>query len=1311
MNDSKENIDMNNNLEKNDEEEKSLPNNNKEMNQKISNDSDASEKGIPKHLDEIEHKIIEDEKEDYNKENLLSIIENKNNPKHEEEKNNEEKNNNEKNSLQNQYLSAKQKLILEGEAQKKESLKKLKNYYDNLFNNIINNWELNKENYENFFLNINPNIKSMLDVSCIVSNQENVILIFKFFCNYFNYFQDKLKDIPTEVVSFLYKLNECEIFSKNPNRINTSNILNSNNDLIEDKIFYQIFKEFLPNAEIENPQFPLNNNCMYKYFTEYLFHSGFNKHFLTDFLSREDLSFNNFMFFSNYAFYMLCNCSSEFIHKNDYNIILVRTFTNKVNKFLSDTDNLLKQNKNEYLQIIKFIYDKFYEEIFGSLAYMTEIIEKNKLDDDFENFCFCLFKPCEILLKQQKLELRIVAIDHLTNIVNNFIILSQYPGEIKKNYNDHERVLEYTKKKFIKFLQKINIFELIFGENIHEAIIERAYGLLSFLYKNDSFKTNQISALWKLSISKYQTISNSIISLFGKLLPEFSKENCDTILQTVSNMNYNEINEVTLKLLENFFQSNQRHENLLNLLYKYSNELNYYKGLSSTIINKSRKILITLLFNQIYANDLHQCIKNCLFCLDNNYLLNTHRTIFSEIMKEFILKEKAENTIGIFKLINENVNNFQMLVLFLNQKYSMERILMNHLFFMKKFFIFLIEQSIKIKQLINEGNFDFDSLLKIDKLISEYKNYEDIINKEDINNKMDIENEIKEPFNINNANNEDKNDLLPKNYKNIEDYLKIILKDFIDYFKNKLMKEKIILTKEEIANNIFTDFEFSFEKNNYQKVLSKIINNISTIHHMGNIHFNRSLLDFLYQLLVENAIVEGEKEIFYNFIKNILLFQTNNFTLNLILEKDMEYLYIDKIVSNDILTLPYSAYEAFNLYMMHINQKNGNIIYSKEDHKFVDIKSIKLFVGLKTFIIFHSISKESRLVADSLVSLSSIMEVAGNDKINRKYLLDELFTLLEEYRKKIKESNNSKIEKTAIRRILRLISIINKTKVTRNIFDKNNPDNTIKVFLKNNFYFSSNNQDIPFEVFKGLTIREFKNELIEKILCTRDYDITIFNNIKNYVHPDILTLDQLKNEIRQHNLIILFSSPKILKDNYTLAEHNIQNGDEIIILNGANTTINSDMNFSMTDDQLKEAYNQIKVVFEDKYNEEIMKEALYKNRGDIQNTILFMAEQNNITNLLEEIENNKKNEPKKLEEIECLEEEKFNYLFDILNEGDSYINSSIWDLLGEMKFPEEIIMNAIGAKFDSFFEENNLNKKILILKIINSVIFVLFLKF
>jgi hypothetical protein len=71
-------------------------------------------------------------------------------------------------------------------------------------------------------------------------------------------------------------------------------------------------------------------------------------------------------------------------------------------------------------------------------------------------------------------------------------------------------------------------------------------------------------------------------------------------------------------------------------------------------------------------------------------------------MKAFILKEKSENTKDIFKLIDININDFQMLVIFLEQKYSMERIFMNNFLFMKKFFVFLVEESIKFKQLINE---------------------------------------------------------------------------------------------------------------------------------------------------------------------------------------------------------------------------------------------------------------------------------------------------------------------------------------------------------------------------------------------------------------------------------------------------------------------------------------------------------------------------------------------------------------------------------------------------------------------------------
>jgi hypothetical protein len=258
-------------------------------------------------------------------------------------------------------------------------------------------------------------------------------------------------------------------------------------------------------------------------------------------------------------------------------------------------------------------------------------------------------------------------------------------------------------------LVKINIFDLVCGENIHEALIERSYYILSLLYKNNSFTPEQISSLWKICQSKYQSISNSIINLFGKLLPEFSIEDCNTILNTILSMNLNEVNEVTLKLLENFFLSEHRHQNLLEILFKYSNELSFYKGLSSNIIDRSRNILIKLLFNKKYSIDLIQCINNCLFGLDNYYLLNTNKDIFIKIMNEFSKSDNMQNNIEIFKIINENNDNFGIFVSYMDEQYSIFWILLRHIFYVKKILLFFSEEAINLKKLSKEDNFDLDS--------------------------------------------------------------------------------------------------------------------------------------------------------------------------------------------------------------------------------------------------------------------------------------------------------------------------------------------------------------------------------------------------------------------------------------------------------------------------------------------------------------------------------------------------------------------------------------------------------------------------
>ena len=1201
----------------------------------------------------------------------------------------------------NQDMSLRQKeqdVINEKKAQKQAQLQLIEKLYDDLLKNTIYLWETDKLNYEeNFNRKILDNLLNSLNRPCIMCFQDNISFDFKFFCKLFDFLKDNLKEIPQGIMIKLCYLYNYNIFSITPNINNNNNVDSDFYELIGDKLFYYLFKELAPEGEIENPQILPNYNCMTKYFINYLFYNGYNKKYIVDFLSRDDFDFQNYLLFCDYPFQILAYCEDSFIRKNDYNILLIKNFVQKMNYYLDHSQEYIKENKGLFLKNAKNITDFYISKIFGALTRMLDILEENEA----ENFCFCLFRHVEILLKQQKLELRIFAINQLIYYINIYYNNADY---LKKYYNDYKSVYDYTKQKFIIFLQKINIFDLIFGENIHEALIDRSYLLFSFLYKNNMFTPEQISYLWKISQSKHQSISNSIIGLFGKLLPEFSDENCNMILQTVINMNYNEVNEVTLKLLDYFFIGQKRNENLLKILFKYSNELSYSEGLSSNIINKSRNILVKLLFNKIYADDLHQCIKNCLFCIDNNYLLDTHISIFNKIIREFIITEKTDNTLYIFKHFNENIQSFENFLIFLDKNYSMFTILLNYILFMKKIFVFFAEEAIRLKKLINEGNFDFDCLLNIDNLILKYKEYKQKLNNEE-SNKMDIDNDNRINMNMDNVNNNNVNHyLLPKNKNDIENYLKIMMNDFINYFKNKLLKEKISLDDNEIIYNIFTHFELSVDKNTYQGLITLITNIIFTTHQIGYVYIKRDIFDILYNLLVENSLINAENEIFFNFIKDIIFFQIHNSQFKIITDDDIEYLCLQKISSNDIKILPFSAYEAMNLYIIYINEKNGNITYSKESKKFIDIKKINLFIGFKTLLDFYIFCKDIKIFGNSSSTLTNIIEITAIDMLNRKYILDELFSLLQKYIMKIKKSENNNIEKIIFRRILKLISIVNKTKVSKNLYDRNDPKNILNLNIINNFFFTNNNNIIPFKAFKGLTINELKNELTNSLICSDVSNLSLYNNLSNYPHPYITNLVELKNEIKTNNLIVLLYNSQVLKNDFTLDEYNIKDNDNIVILNGACSDLNQE-EFQMNEDQLKDAYQQIKVVFNDRFNEEIMKASLYKQKGNITNAILYLAEDKNVTELLKEIENKKLNEPKKKEELICLEENKFNILLDILNEGDTDLNASIWDLFAQIKFPDILIMNSIGNGFDNIWEEKNFNKQILILKIINSVIF------
>ena len=160
----------------------------------------------------------------------------------------------------------------------------------------------------------------------------------------------------------------------------------------------------------------------------------------------------------------------------------------------------------------------------------------------------------------------------------------------------------------------------------------------------------------------------------------------------------------------------------------------------------------------------------------------------------------------------------------------------------------------------------------------------------------------------------------------------------------------------------------------------------------------------MYELLVNNCLYTEEKDTFFNFIKNIFLYQFNNYNLKLLEEETIDDICLKKIPSNEITSLPYSAYESINLYMIYKNEKNGNIEYSHDINKFQKIKKIKLLIGFRTLLNFYINNNNISIAINSLDTLTNIIEIVSSDMINRKYILTDLFSLLEEYQKNKKEN-------------------------------------------------------------------------------------------------------------------------------------------------------------------------------------------------------------------------------------------------------------------------------------------------------------------
>ena len=206
-------------------------------------------------------------------------------------------------------------------------------------------------------------------------------------------------------------------------------------------------------------------------------------------------------------------------------------------------------------------------------------------------------------------------------------------------------------------------------------------------------------------------------------------------------------------------------------------------------------------------------------------------------------------------------------------------------------------------------------------------------------------------------------------------------------------------------------------------------------------------------------------------------------------------------------------------------------------------------------------------------------------------------------------------------------------------------------------------------------------------------------NLVNYI-----TMDEFKKMVYNTNIIILHKNT-VLKDDFTVADCHLEENSKLLIYKGGG---NYEDEYIPSEEELQNGYMAIKTIFGENlyFGEDVMKAAIVKFKGNYEDAGLYLTDKTNVEIIQKELEDKKSKLEQKKDDIICLDEGKINLMIEVLQVNDDHeILSQIWELFSTIKYPDNIIKIIIEENLDNILNINDLNKLILYLEIINSLIF------
>ena len=941
--------------------------------------------------------------------------------------------------------------------------------------------------------------------------------------------------------------------------------------------------------------------------------------------------------------------------------------------------------------------------------------EMYSLNEDIEEFFIKDLKFFSSFLSLSSLEKKLFGINELSNICNKLITLSspQQPQYFLNNGGSF--FLKQKIKSTIEYFKKSQIIQQIYEENVHEAIISKSAQLFKFLYKNGLINIEQ---LYVSSHDKHQSIKESVLFIFSQSMDIFSKEHMDFIIKIITEGI--EMSENVLKLIENFhinpYITNKQKKIFLNLFMKFSNENGSYK---MSLITKARSTLANILIQMKEGKYLTKVLKKCIDDIAWNKNMNTNCNLIM-----LILSRLKNVNLSEFKF-DASCNDYSQFLKYLNDKFTIKSSILNGMLDLKREMLFFCNEILKSQSSsnviqdyeMNENEImnNYEKKANIN-IISSNAHNQVIANQGMLNNEIEITSnanlnmtqsteksldDIDDDFDqINNNNNHNHNneenesnssshieiDSISTDISALEKNKKQIIQNFIQSYCKELQTNEVTFT---------TNFNFIFKKiklnnnfnNNYYDLTLMLLNLLKILILNSLISLTKKEIEFLFIILVDNAIDIEESNLFFNFFSEILKYQYLS-KVNYLSEDVIVYLFFDILSKLNMQTLPVQAFELFKNFFILINSSHNNLIINNNSGKIIKINNFSLLVCFEKLWLFYLCTNNKFISNEALTLIMNILNaiIEGNDSENISKIIDKIF----------KEISDKQHDQTCLIRLINLFYILN-CKVN-NISIKNNEmkvliqESPVKLKVKNN-YFSNNGEDAMIDVLPSDDISKVKELIINNIICKDKDDST-----KAIVHS---------------TGIILNCKGKTLVDKMKIRDYKIQSGALIIVFKDE-PTFNINKEETIDEDLLHVKIEEVKVVFP-QLNEGILKLALKKNNYNIEETVMYLTDEEHLLILEHELSslNNQMAQPSKENEMDTqfnllLNEQRLTQLIELLNhhKNNKELHESIWKMLSSIVYPKSLIIKILEIPFETLFlQENESPLLIMQLKLINSIIF------